>query len=168
MRKLIFLILLCVAISGVLFAEEKATEASVKVKHTDESMTEKDVMAMLGKAVKLLNEKGDDALKIISVPDGDFQEGALYAFVYDENVTILAHPDKPALIGQNFKGKPDLKGKKFRDEIVSKALAGGGWTEYVYTKPDSTGLFLKKVYSKLAENKGKKYIVAVGMYGGKI
>lgn len=138
-----------------------------KIKKTDDTITEKDVMEMLDKAVKLLKEKGDDGLKIISISEGEFQDGALYAFVYDENVNIIAHPEKPALIGQNFKGKPDVKGKKFRDDIVAKALAGGGWTEYAYTQPDVPGIFKKKVYSKLVEKNGKKYIVAVGMYGGK-
>lgn len=167
MKKLAaIMVVLAMTLGFSAYGEEKAKE-SVKVKKTDDTITEKDVMDMLDKAVKLLKEKGDDALKVISTPDGDFQDGALYAFVYDENVTILAHPEKPALVGQNFKGKPDVKGKKFRDEIVAKALAGGGWTEYMYTMPDTLGIFKKKVYSKVAEKNGKKYIVACGMYAGK-
>jgi len=143
-------------------------DAAAKVKVTDEQITEKHVMDMIGSATKLLAAKGDEALAIIGKTDGDFHNGALYAFVYDEAVVMLAHPEKPNLVGQSFKGKPDIAGKKFRDDIVTKALAGGGWTDYIYTKPDVEGLFKKKVYSKLAENKGKKYIVAAGMYGGKV
>lgn len=164
MRKGLLAVLVgLVCVSGIGWAEEAA-----KFRHTDDTITTKDVMAMSEKACKLIAQKGDEALPVISKPDGDFQEGALYGFVYDENVVMLAHPEKPALIGQSFKGKPDVKGKKFRDEIVAKALAGGGWTEYIYSKPDTPGLFMKKVYSKLVEKGGKKYIVAVGMYGGKM
>lgn len=134
---------------------------------TDDNITEKDVMELLEKGVKLLNEKGDEGLKIISETNGEFHDGELYAFVYDTEVNIIAHPANPKLIGNNYKGKPDMRGKKFRDEIVQKALDGGGWTEYVYQKPGSIGIFKKKVYSKTAEKDGKKYIVAVGMYGGK-
>jgi signal transduction histidine kinase len=112
----------------------------------------------------LLAEKGDDALAVIGKKDGEFHKGELYAFIYDENVKMLAHPEKPELVGQSFKGKPDMKGKKFRDEIVEKALAGGGWTEYSYQKPGATGIHKKKVLSKLAKFKDKKYVVAVGMY----
>ncbi len=167
-RKFIGLVLALVLAGGTLYAEDaKSEKTEVKKEFSDETITEKDLMEMLEKAVKLLKEKGDEGLKEISVTKGEFHHGALYAFVYDENVNIIAHPEKPGLIGQNFKGKPDAKGRKFRDEIVAKALEGGGWTEYIYSKPDSTGLFVKKVYSKLAEKDGKKYIVAVGMYGGK-
>jgi signal transduction histidine kinase len=126
--------------------------------------TETEVKALADKAAKLLTEKGDEALAVISKTNGDFHKGELYAFVYDENVKMLAHPEKPDLVGQSFKGKPDLKGKKFRDEIVAKGLSGGGWTEYEYQKPGATGIHKKKVLSKLATHKGKKYIVAVGMY----
>lgn len=158
-------------VNAVCFAEDKKPEPQKKasiVSYSDETITEKDVKNMNEKACKLLAQKGDDALTLISKTNGDFHVDSLYAFVYDENVVMLAHPEKPALIGQSFKGKPDVKGKKFRDEIVANALAGGGWTEYIYQKPDTIGLFKKKVYSKFVEKNGKKYIVAVGMYGGKI
>jgi len=127
-------------------------------------ITEKEVTDLVDKAVALLKEKGDAALASIGTTNGDFHKGELYAFVYDENVNMLAHPEKPSLVGQNFKDKPDVKGTKFRNTIVENALKGGGWTEYYYQKPNSTGLFRKKVFSKLAEKDGKKYIVAVGMY----
>jgi signal transduction histidine kinase len=123
-----------------------------------------EAIALVKEAVKLLNEKGDSALSTIATKKGQFHKGKLYAFVYDENVVMLAHPVKPHLKGRSYKGKPDVKGKKFRDEIVSKALSGGGWTDYSYQKPGTKGIFKKSSYSEAATNGGKKYIVAAGIY----
>jgi cytochrome c len=133
-----------------------------------EEIDEQAVMAMVERAVALLTRDGDAALAVIGEKDGAFHDGALYAFVYDENVVMLAHPVKPSLVGKSYRGKPDIRGKRFRDEIVANALNGGGWTEYVYQKPGVPGLFHKKVYSRLAEHAGKRYVVASGMYVGKL
>jgi signal transduction histidine kinase len=123
-----------------------------------------EAVAMVEKAVALLTKDGDSALKVIGAKNGEFHNGKLYAFVYDENVVMLAHPVKPHLAGRSYKGKPDVKGNKFRDKLVSTALNGGGWTEYVYQKPGEKGIHNKTAYSKLATNGGKKYIVVVGVY----
>ncbi len=130
-------------------------------------LTEKDVKDLVEKASKLILEKGEAALAEISKEDGGFyfKERGLYAFVYSEECVMLAHPYKPNLIGKSYKGKPDIKGKKFRDEIVEKALKeGAGWTDYTYQKPGDQGLFQKTAYGKLVEKDGKKYIVVSGMY----
>ncbi|GAB6042422.1 cache domain-containing protein [Endothiovibrio diazotrophicus] len=129
-----------------------------------DAITEEQVFAMVDRAVALLNEEGDPALATIGTPNGEFDQGELYVFVYDTNVVMLAHPVKPTLVGRSYKGKPDAKGKKFRDMIVENALNGGGWVDYVYQKPGVSGLHKKKVFSKLAEHGGKQYVVACGMY----
>jgi hypothetical protein len=124
-------------------------------------------MALVEKGVQLIAEKGEAAFEAISDPHGEFfnRETALYAFVYDEKVVIRAHPYKPGLIGHSFKGKPDVRGKKFRDEIVEKALiVGESWTEYSYEKPGVAGIYRKRVYGKLVEYNGRKYVVCAGIY----
>ncbi|MHB8763585.1 MAG: cache domain-containing protein [Deferrisomatales bacterium] len=128
------------------------------------SADEQAVLTMVGDAVALLNEKGDAALPVIGEPNGRFHQGELYAFVYDADVNMLAHPFKPTLVGKNYAGKPDVKGFKFRDAIVRAGLQGGGWTEYHYQKPGEDGIHNKRVYSKAASHNGRQYIVAVGMY----
>lgn len=131
------------------------------------SEEEQAVIAFVDKAVLLLNEQGETALATIGKTDGEFHHGSQYVFVYDDNVVMLAHPVKPTLVGRSYKGKPDVKGNKFRDKIVSQALNGGGWTEYAYQKPGAaSGLFKKKVYSSVAEKDGRKFIVASGIYAG--
>lgn len=87
-----------------------------------------------------------------------------YVFVYDPEINMVAHPTA-SLVGKNFKGKPDAKGKKFRDEIVEGALKNKtGWVEYIYQKPGDAGLHPKKAYYQLIEVDGKQYIVCSGMY----
>lgn len=128
------------------------------------AITESDVLGMVDKAVALLNEQGEAGLAAIGTTDGEFHNGALYVFVYDTEVKMLAHPVKPTLVGRSYKGKPDAKGKKFRDIIVDNAKNGGGWVDYVYQKPGASGLHKKKVFSRLAESGGRQYVVACGMY----
>ncbi len=90
---------------------------------------------------------------------------ALYVFVYDKNVKIVAHPKK-VLVGKSYKGKPDVKGKKFRDDIVNTGLKNGtGWVDYSYQKPGEKGIHAKTTYLKLVKGSdGNKYIVCAGMY----
>ncbi|MCF8355626.1 MAG: cache domain-containing protein, partial [Melioribacteraceae bacterium] len=91
---------------------------------------------------------------------------ALYSFAYDTSLTIVAHASNIMLVGNNFKGKTDVSGKPFRDEILSGALENGsGWEDYIYTKPGEGGLYYKTTYYKLTEGSdGKLYIVCAGKY----
>jgi hypothetical protein len=72
----------------------------------EEDATKDDAIAMVNKAVALIKEKGDAALALIGDPAGAFyvKENDLYAFVYDPQCVITAHPYKPALVGKSFKG----------------------------------------------------------------
>ena len=126
--------------------------------------TENDVKSIVNNAVSIVNENCDAGLKKIGIKNGEFHNGSLYVFGYDENVNMIVHPVKPHLVGRSYKGKPDVRGKKFRDEIVSKGLNGGGWTTYTYQKPGSKGLHGKKSYSQSAQCNGKKIVLAAGMY----
>ncbi|HDS44821.1 MAG TPA: transporter substrate-binding domain-containing protein [Methanomicrobia archaeon] len=90
----------------------------------------------------------------------------LYIFVYDTNVTMVAHADNIKLVGVNFCGKTDVTGKPFRDEIVAGALQNGsGWVEYLYINPVETGLYLKKTYYQLVRGSdGQQYVICCGIY----
>ncbi|MBT4401349.1 MAG: transporter substrate-binding domain-containing protein [Bacteroidetes bacterium] len=99
-------------------------------------------------------------------PYRDSENTALYCFAYDTDLTIVAHAANVNIIGLNFKGKPDVTGKLFRDEILAGALEeGSGWVDYIYTKPDQSGLYLKTTYFTLTTGSdGKQYIVCAGRY----
>lgn len=153
---------LCFSVTLSVGAEESGGASQEEAPSMEEQ-----AVALVEQAVLLIQEEGEAAFEHISDPKGAFfiQDKSLYAFVYDEEVVIRAHPYKPSLIGRSYKGKPDVRGKRFRDEIVAKALdKGDGWTEYSYQKPGATGIHRKKVYGKLVEHDGKKYAACAGVY----
>ncbi|MEI6451819.1 MAG: cache domain-containing protein, partial [Actinomycetes bacterium] len=100
-------------------------------------------------------------------PYVDPENPALYAFVFDRDVKIVADPD-PAFQGRDMKGVPDAAGKLFRDALVSGAFAdGSGWIEYVKAKPGEDGLYSKASYYKLVTGSdGVQYVVGAGRYLG--
>jgi len=131
------------------------------------SVSEKEVINLVNKAIQLIESEGIAAIKKIGDPSGKFYipSKSLYVFIYDQNCIIKAHPFKPTLVGRSYKGKPDVRGKLFRDEIVKKAMTdGSGWTVYSYVKPDTAGIFKKKVYGKHVTVGKNNFIVCCGMY----
>jgi len=91
---------------------------------------------------------------------------SLYIFVFDTDLTVVAHAIKTKVIGKNVKGKPDIKGKKFRDEMLTKALKDGkGWVDYYFMNPKNKKTEHKTAYIELAKGSdGKDYIVGSGKY----
>lgn len=105
----------------------------------------------------------------ISTGEHPYKDGtnpALYVFAYDTNLTVVAHPVYIRLVGENFRGKTDVSGKRFRDEIMAGALANGtGWSEYIYINPAETGLYYKKTYYQLVQGSdAREYVVCSGTY----
>lgn len=137
----------------------------------EEDITEKQVIDLVNLTADAVakDTKGTiDKINKGSAPFTDEKNKALYTFMYDPDVNMIAHP-QAGLVGKNFKGKPDAKGKNFRDDIVKGALSSGtGWVDYLYQKPGEKGIHPKKTYYKIANgNDGKKYIICAGMYDKK-
>ncbi len=90
---------------------------------------------------------------------------ALYVFVLDTELNLVAH-FKTSIVGRNQKGKPDAKGKLFRDEILAKALTNGsGWVDYHFENPKTKKLAHKNTFFRLAKgSNGEEYIVCSGKY----
>ncbi|MFC2083528.1 transporter substrate-binding domain-containing protein [Bacteroidota bacterium] len=139
------------------------------INYSDEEITDEQV-------INLVNLTSDDMVadapgtitKINNseAPYKDVNIPSLYSFVYDTTLTVVAHATNNLIVGANFKGKPDVSGKLFRDEILAGALANGtGWVDYIYTKPGVSGLYYKTTYYKLTTgSNGKLYIVCAGKY----
>lgn len=91
---------------------------------------------------------------------------SLYIFVFDTDLTVVAHAIKTAVIGKNVKGKPDSKGKMFRDEMLVKVKQdGSGWVDYYFLNPKTKTEAHKIAYVELARGSdGKEYIVGSGKY----
>jgi polar amino acid transport system substrate-binding protein len=90
---------------------------------------------------------------------------ALYAFVLDTKLNLVAH-FKTKIVGNNQRGKPDVKGNLFRDEILAVALTdGSGWVDYWFENPKTKKLAHKNTYVFLARgSNGEDYIVCSGKY----
>ncbi|MFB1489602.1 MULTISPECIES: response regulator [unclassified Thiocapsa] len=94
--------------------------------------------ALVQNAAAYAGEHGREALlDALREPNGPFHRGDLYAFAYDLDMTFLAHPVRPDLVGQNWIDRPDrVGGTLFRKEIQRIALSSGsGWVAYEYENP---------------------------------
>ena len=137
----------------------------------EEGIKTEEVLAIVGLASDEIAKDAPGVLAKIVASEAPFvnaENPALYVFVYDTDVNMLAHPNA-SLVGRNYKGKPDVKGKPFRDEIVEGAKANGtGWVDYAYQKPGASGIFDKTAYYKLVKGSdGKDYVVVSGKYKDK-
>ena len=124
-----------------------------------------DARAMVQKALDFYQTNGREFfLKAISTPQGAFSKGDLYAFVYDRNMTILAHPVKPELIGQSLLYNKDWDGGKyFSKEIQEVVLSrGSGWVDYDYENPVTRQREAKTTYAEGADD----LIICAGAYRG--
>jgi len=135
------------------------------------SFTDEEVITLVNTTAAAIEANAPDTFRRISAgepPYRDPKNPALYAFVYDTNVTMVAHADNIRLVGVSYRGKTDVSAKPFRDEIVAGALANGtGWEEYIYINPVETGLYYKITYYRLTRGSdGNLYIVCSGNFKG--
>jgi len=138
---------------------------------TRQSFTDAQVVSLVNTTASAIEKDAPDAFRRINAQEPPFRDPknpALYAFVYDTNVSIIAHADNIRLVGVSYRGKTDVSGKAFRDNIVSGALANGtGWEEYIYINPVETDLYYKNTYYRLTRGSdGKLYIVCSGNFKG--
>ena len=127
--------------------------------------TPEQAKAMVFKALEFYRKNGRERLlKEINNPQGGFHKGDLYAFAYDRNMTWLAHPIKPELVGQNWIDKKDWSGGKyFRREIQQVAHSPGhGWVEFEYENPINRQHDHKTAYVEGVDD----LIVCAGAYKG--
>jgi len=139
------------------------------IQHIDDNITPEMVISLVERTAADIEEDASGTFQKMNqqlAPYKDPDNPALYSFAYDTNITMVAHADNLLLVGCNFRGKTDAAGKKFRDEIVAGALEHQtGWTDYIYTKPDQSGLYYKTTYYKLVTGSdGKYYIVCAGRF----
>jgi PAS domain S-box-containing protein len=120
---------------------------------------------LVGKAKSFYQRHGRERfLEEVNNPEGQFHQRDLYAFVYYQNMTILAHPLKPELVGQNQLNNKDWSGGKyFRREIQAVARSkGSGWVDYEYENPANRQREPKTTYVEAADD----LIICAGAYKG--
>ena len=127
--------------------------------------TSEEARVLVRKAVEFYRQHGRERfLKEINNPQGAFCKGDLYAFVYYQNMTMLGHPVKPEMVGQN---QLDLKdwpgGKFFTREIQEVARSkGSGWVDYEFENPANHEREPKTTYIERADD----LIICAGAYKG--
>jgi polar amino acid transport system substrate-binding protein len=139
------------------------------VRYSKKNVSDEKIIRLVNLTSSSIENDALGTFKRISAGEHPFKDKdnpALYVFVYDTDVNMVAHADNPKLVWMNFMGKMDVSGKKFRDEIVAGAIRNGtGWVDYVYTSPAEGGLYYKTTYYKLTHGSdGKMYIVCCGKY----
>lgn len=161
------------------FKNDKATDGSSTIEkilhnysvilHAEDDVTDAMVTSLVNQTATHMESDAVGTIQKINdqeAPYKDPEMASLYSFVYDIDLTVVAHATNANIVGVNFKGKTDAAGKAFRDEILAGALESGtGWVDYIYTKPDKSGLYQKITYYKLTTgSNGKQYIVCSGRY----
>ncbi len=139
------------------------------INESDDGITDKMVTNLVNQTSDDITADAGGTLAKINNSENPYRDAnipALYTFVYDTTLTVVAHATNSLIVGATLKGKPDVSGKLFRDEILAGALTNGsGWVDYIYTKPDESGLYYKTTYYKLTTgSNGELYIVCAGKY----
>jgi polar amino acid transport system substrate-binding protein len=139
------------------------------IRYATDGLTTEQVIALVERTVADLEADAPGTIARMNqglAPYKDPVNPALYSFMYDMNVVMVAHADNPSLVGNSFAGKPDAAGKKFRDDIIKGARENGsGWVDYVYTKPDQSGLYHKTTYYKrVTGSNAIEFVVCSGKF----
>jgi methyl-accepting chemotaxis protein len=143
---------LILTFAAAAFFQIKTTSRSIYAERYDMLRTQTETAlsvlqrfhALEAKGVLSKEEAQDQAFSVINdlrfTPDG-------YFFGYDYAGNRLIYPDKKG-VGKNFADLADKSGKKFLMKIIDTARAGGGWTEFDFTKPGQPEdmLFPKAAY----------------------
>ncbi|MCX6678047.1 MAG: transporter substrate-binding domain-containing protein [Methanothrix sp.] len=148
---------------------EKILYKYIPTRYSTQNVTDEKVIRLVNFTLSCIESDAPGTFKKISAgehPFKDKDDPALYVFVYDTEINMVAHADNPQLVGMNFMGKVDVSGKKFGDEIVAGAIRSRtGWVDYIDTNPAESGLYYKTTYYKLTRGSdGKQYVVCCGKY----
>lgn len=121
---------LWMGISGSAFADDGKALAEKQVKD----------------AIAFAKAKGKEAV-VAEVNKGGFKVGEVYVTIFDTEGKCLAHPTKPARVGQNLMNEKDPDGKLFIKERIDAVKAGkSGWQTYKFQNPDTKKMEPKEAY----------------------
>ncbi|MBW4330391.1 methyl-accepting chemotaxis protein [Stakelama sp. CBK3Z-3] len=91
-----------------------------------------------------------------------------YFFMFDNDMTMVAHPVKSELVGTNVRDKTDAVGKMHYREMREKAAGpdGGGFVRYQYQMPNGEGIKEKLSYARGFAPWG--WVIATGVLNDEI
>lgn len=85
-----------------------------------------------------------------------------YIWVNDMNGVILMHPILPDLEGRNMIDSRDGNDKLFMTDFIRAAQNGGGWVDYLWTKPE--GQISRRKRSYVAPFTPWGWVIGTGLY----
>jgi len=91
-----------------------------------------------------------------------FPDQTGYFFVYNFSCLNIALPNPYELQGKNLYSHQDSHGKYVIRELSAVAKQGGGFVEWYWTKPGSTGYHRKLGYAEPIP--GTDYFIGTGVY----
>lgn len=130
-----------------------------------EAARSKETVALVDKAVALVESKGETAFPEFKKKNSGWLKGETYIFIADMKGTILMHPANPELETKNIMDLKDPNGKAFMREFVETAKKGSGWVDYMWPKPGEKTPAKKHSYIKGAKMPdGEMVLVGSGVY----
>lgn len=98
--------------------------------------TNETLVAFVHEAVAYAREHGRDAtLAEFNRKNGSFVRGELYIYAYDNNITTLAHPVSPELVGRSRLDEPDAFGNPYAWKFTHALTNGSGFLWFYYQNP---------------------------------
>ncbi|HSV49062.1 MAG TPA: transporter substrate-binding domain-containing protein [Candidatus Acidoferrales bacterium] len=148
---------------------ERIIYRNLDVGYAKQTFTNQEVMALVDETAAKIALNATDTFLHINAGEAPYKSTThkgLYVFVYDTNITMIAHADNILLVDVNFRGKTDVAGTPFRDYIVQGAIANGtGWVDYIYSNSAQSNLYYKTTYYRLVVGSdGNQYVVCAGNF----
>lgn len=91
-----------------------------------------------------------------------YDDNSGYFYVYNYSCVNIAHATQKILQDSNLYNYTDTKGKYVIRELSAAAFSGGGYVEFYWQKPGSTGEKQKMGYVEPIE--GSDYFIGSGVY----
>ena len=109
-----------------------------------------------------------DFAKSEFLPQGEWHEGSIYLFIFQDDGVTLFHAANPSLEGDNLWDNEDLNGVKYVQALISAAQMGGGYVEYHFDNPDVMGDedegSPKVSYTLLLDYDDQELVIGSGFY----
>ena len=137
----------------------------------EEAATPQEVVTKVWSATKFLQDKGVSGFAALNSKDGQWVWKDSYVFAFDcRKDKMVAHPMRPDLVGRAILQITDNNGKFiFKELCKAGSQSGGGWVDYVWTKPGDGKASRKLSYAVTADLAFSTGIhVAAGVYDDKL
>lgn len=137
--------------------------STVSLPEEPSAVSPKEMVAFVQTAFEYADVHGKEAaLLAFNDQAGQFVDGELYIFAYEEDGTTLALPFEPDLLETNRYDLQDEEGNYFIRDIIETGLEGGGFVRYLYVNP-AHGFAVEQKISYVMKA-GDGWVLGSGIY----